>query len=156
MSQDETDTNVEQLEVHNEEYELDQNDEDDIFDENEERFVREAREGLDLNVQNVTGKINFCISVEEIISQKKQLEEKREGLKDTSNTDPINYHAIKNIINRQLDDLDYKSKRLEQRLKESKIVTEKDFNRILAVKEIWMLNYNDRWILYRYRKFVFI
>ncbi|KAJ9575016.1 hypothetical protein L9F63_007818, partial [Diploptera punctata] len=128
-----------------------EDEDDDILDEIGERITRDTREDLGLNVEDVTGKIQYCATLASMHAQRYDLGIEIENLTRAmhKNHDNVFFHSQLNTINRLLFGLEYKIRTLEQRLKERKKARKQDINRVLVTNDIWNLNFKDRWILYR-------
>lgn len=124
------------------------NEEDDDIEEVTRRATRDTHEGYNLDVINIKGKLTYADSLGMLMEKKRELEKERTALIEEGRN---NYQVLPLnmcLCEGRLSDAVHKLERLKQRLKEKRTPNQTEIQKLLQQRDIWRLNFNDRWALY--------
>lgn len=125
---------------------------DEEVDANEEvtgRVTRNVHEGYDIDMTDIKGRLTHVESLETLKEKQRELKKERIALiiegRNSSEVLPLNICLCEG----RLSDAVHKHERLKQRLKEKRVSNQTKIQKLLQQRDIWRLNFNDRWALYR-------
>jgi hypothetical protein len=121
----------------------------DVIEEVTGRVTRDKHEGYDLDMTGIQGRLTYADSLKTLMEKKRELKNERTALMKEGN----NYYQVLPLnmclCEGRLSDVVHKLERLKQRLKEKRTPTQTEIQKLLQQSNIWRLNFNDRWALYR-------
>ena len=130
-----------------------ENSDDEIMDENytediKERFTRDKLEDYDLKIEKIEGRLSYVVSTKSLTEQQGRIRKKMMNLrKDVVNN--MHLYSEMPYLEFELEDVMYKTMRLQERLKQTNIKHTSDLQQA-SCRNLNMLCFDDRWTLYRY------
>ncbi|XP_023702624.1 NFX1-type zinc finger-containing protein 1 isoform X3 [Cryptotermes secundus] len=124
------------------------NEEVDVIEEVTGRATRDMHEGYDLDMKDVQGILTYADSLGMLMQKKRELEKERTALIEEGRNNYQVLHSNMWLCEGRLSDAVHKLERLKQRLKEKRTPNQTEIQKLLQQRDVWRLNFNDRWALY--------
>jgi hypothetical protein len=119
------------------------------MEEVDDRNTRDIHEGYDFNIKDVQGVLSYAHSFKTLKKKQEELLKERNTLIRERNLNPQIFYSSMWFFEAQLMDTSHKLDRLKQRLKEKIIPNQIEMDKLLQQRNIWRLNFNDRWAMYK-------
>jgi hypothetical protein len=113
------------------------------------RVTRNVHEGYDFGMTDIQGNLRYAASLESLKEKQRELENWKADLIEGRRNDTENFPLNLWVCEQRLSDAVHKLERLKQRLKEKRTPNQTEIEKLLQQRDIWRLNFNDRWALYR-------